>query len=210
MAAVCVYARVCCQQPGPLTAKAIQGSGACSFRPAAPQLKLPYPPPPQPLLTYHAHLALRHAVWAAEVDLKGVHTHSLTALNDLIPRIPVESQGVWRRGGRTRTGQISWGGRLANNHLAAAIRSNHQQLRSAVLSQEGRSPTQPTRLSPWQLCVYRHPLPCNTPAPAAVHRQPASCASPSRPHLLYSSMMLAIRMRSGYSSLSRFSSSSIV
>jgi hypothetical protein len=47
---------------------------------------------------YHAHLAFRHAVWAAEVDLKRIHTHSLTALNDLIPSVPEAQAGMAGQG----------------------------------------------------------------------------------------------------------------
>lgn len=37
----------------------------------------------------HAHLALRHAVRAAEVDLKGVHPGVLAPLEQLLPRRPI-------------------------------------------------------------------------------------------------------------------------
>mmetsp|Transcript_42699 Transcript_42699/g.107991 ORF Transcript_42699/g.107991 Transcript_42699/m.107991 type:complete len:437 (+) Transcript_42699:397-1707(+) len=33
----------------------------------------------------HAHLALRHPVWAGEVDLKGIHAHLFAPANELLP-----------------------------------------------------------------------------------------------------------------------------
>ncbi len=53
-----------------------------------------YPHPEQVavLAHGHAHLALRHAVRAAEVYLKRVHAHVLAPLDELLPR------GLWREG----------------------------------------------------------------------------------------------------------------
>ena len=38
----------------------------------------------------HAHLALRHAMWTGEVDLKGIYATLLTPLYELFPRSSVE------------------------------------------------------------------------------------------------------------------------